>query len=82
VEAAPIYEVATAHRPKPLSAIQVARIVLLRPDQRNAQQQEWLSRLRAAGADIDQMCELVEVFCQLVRMRQGQRLDEWVTAAT
>jgi transposase len=82
VEAAPIYEITAAHRPKPLSAIHVACIVLLRPDQRTQQEQEWLSHLRAADAEIDQMCQLVEDFCQLVRTRQGQRLDAWVTAAT
>jgi transposase len=75
VEAAPIYEITAAHRPKPLSAIHVACIVLLRPDQRTQQEQEWLSHLRAADAEIDQMCQLVEDF-------QGQRLDAWVTAAT
>jgi transposase len=78
VEAAPIYEVTAAHRPKPLSAIHVACIVLRRPDQRTQQEQEWLSQLRAAEAEIDQMCQLVEDFCQLVRTRQSSRLDAWI----
>jgi transposase len=82
VEAAPIYQVTQAHRPKPPSAIHVAHLILLRPDHRSQQEQEWLSRLRAADPDSNQICQLVEDFCQLVRTRQGQRLDEWVTAVT
>jgi transposase len=80
VEEAPIYDVTRAHRPKPPSAIHIAHLVLLRPDQRTGAEQDWLNHLCAADAEINQTCQLVEDFCHLVRTRQGNQLDTWVAA--
>jgi transposase len=78
--AAPVYDVQHDHRPKAISAIQAARMVICRPEQRDQHEHEWLHRLRTADGEIDRMCQLAEQFCVMVRTRGGDQLDTWVTA--
>ncbi|MBA2679660.1 MAG: ISL3 family transposase [Ktedonobacteraceae bacterium] len=78
---ASLYDVTIAHAPLAFSAIQVARLVVRHPERRARREQEYLERLRTADDQIEGVCRVAEQFCQMVRLRQGERLDAWVTAA-
>nr|MBA2677309.1 ISL3 family transposase [Ktedonobacteraceae bacterium] len=62
------------------SAVQVASLVVRQPECRSHSERMYLKRLRATDAAIDQMCDLAEQFCQMVRLRKGELLDNWMAA--
>ncbi len=76
---AQVYDVTTAHVSLPYSAVQVASLVVRQPECRTPSERAYLARLRATDAGIDQTSHLAEQFCAMVRLRQGERLDDWVS---
>jgi len=64
---------------RPPSAKQVARWMTLPKDRRLDWQNAYLERLCQAESVIAQTAELMLDFATMLRERQGQRLDEWLT---
>lgn len=64
---------------RPPSAKQVARWMTLPKDRRLDWQNAYLERLSQAEPVIAQTAELMLDFATMLRERQGQRLDEWLT---
>jgi len=76
--AAPIYA-AERERKRPLTALQVVRLVLTHPEQRTAWQQAYLIRLCELDARIAGTNALVQTFVAMVGERTGEQLDTWLT---
>ncbi len=70
--------VSRLEKPRPPTALQVARLLARDPAQRSAEQQACLTRLCQADASIAQTAALVQAFCTLLRTRQGRHLDAWL----
>jgi hypothetical protein len=59
--------------------MQVASFPTFKEDQRLDWQNDYLARRGLADPQIAQTCALIRVFTTMLRERQGERLDEWLT---
>jgi hypothetical protein len=75
--AAPLYRPEEV-RQRPLAALQAARLLTSKEDQRTTWQQTYLTRLLAAEPSLKQTYHQVQTFCEMVRHFQGERLDQWL----
>lgn len=75
--AAPLYRPEEV-RQRPLTAIQATRLFTAKEDQQTPWQCAYLTRLRAADPTLEQTYRQVQAFCEMVRSRQGERLDQWL----
>ena len=66
---------------RPASAKQVARCMTLPKDRRLDWQNAYLERLSQADPVIARTAELLLEFATLLRERQGERLDQWLSQA-
>lgn len=73
----------TADQPPhpPVLARQAMFLFLRQPQELEADEQETLTLLRSLHAEVDQAYELVQQFAQMLRMRTGEQLDEWLGRA-
>ncbi len=62
----------------PVLARQAVFLLLRRPEELEAEDQETLALLRSLHAEMDQAYELVQQFTQMLRMRTGEQLDAWL----
>lgn len=53
-------------------------LFLRRPEELEAEEEETLALLRSLHAEVDRAYELVQQFTQMLRERQGERLDGWL----
>jgi transposase len=65
--------------PPPVLARQAMFLFLRQPQALEADEQETLAQLRALHAEVDHAYELVQQFAQMLRMRTGEQLDEWLS---
>jgi transposase len=65
-------------KPRPRTALQVARLLTRSPEQRSRDDIAFLRRLCQEDAGIAQTTELVQAFCTILRTRQGDHLDHWL----
>jgi transposase len=70
----------TTSGPTP-SARRVALLVVQRPERRDEEEVAYLTRLRAQDETMDLACRLGQEFAQMVREREGIRLDGWIEQA-
>jgi len=77
VQAASLYSVSALPR-QPLTPLQAARLLALPPCQRSPSQEQYLTRLCAADEMLARTYAQVQTFCEMVRQRQGERLDQWL----
>lgn len=63
------------------TARQVALLCLQRPDRLDEEETAYLARLRTQDDSLETACQLGCDFAKLVRERQGDRLDTWITRA-
>lgn len=70
----------TADQPPqpPVLARQAMFLFLRQPEALEADEQDTLTLLRSLHAEVDQAYELVQQFAQMVRMRTGEQLDDWL----
>lgn len=80
VAAASIYDV-ESERKRPLTARQAAHLVVKRAEKRSAWEEDYHRRLCEAEAEISQVVALASDFTEMVRQRQGDRLDQWLVQA-
>jgi transposase len=70
-----------AEQKRPLTALQAQQLWQSNPDQRSA----WLERYRRAlckrHAGLAHAYTLTQRFCEMVRQREGDKLDDWLTEA-
>jgi len=79
-QADPSQETAVKAPPKrPPTASQVAHWITFKQEQRLDWQQKYLTQLCDADPQIAQTSELIQSFTTMLRERQGERLDEWLT---
>lgn len=71
------YTVATKAA-RPLTPLQVARVCLIRPEQRQSEHTRYLTALCEADAVIAQTYTQAQAFAALVRCQQGDQLDHWL----
>jgi len=64
---------------RPPTASQVAHWITFKEEQRLDWQRKYLTQLCEADPQIAQTYELIQSFTTMLRERQGQRLDEWLT---
>lgn len=64
------------------TARQVALLCLQRPERLGTEETTYLARFRAQDAQLEGACQRGRDFAQMVRERQGERLDSWITKAT
>jgi transposase len=64
------------------TARQVTLLCLQRPERLDHEEATYLARLRAQDDQLESACQLGHDFVQMVRERQGDRLDSWITQAT
>ena len=62
----------------PILARQAVFLLLRRPEELDADEQETLALLRLLHAEMDQVYELVQQFVQMLRTRTGEQLDGWL----
>lgn len=58
---------------------QAAFLFLRSPEKLRVEEQETLVKLRQMDAEVDQAYDLVQQFAHMLRQRQGELLDEWLT---
>lgn len=66
---------------QPLPPLQAARLLALQPCQRNSWQEQDLTRLCAMDETLARTYAQVQAFGEMVRQRQGDRLDQWLVEA-
>jgi transposase len=59
----------------------VALLSLQRPQRLDQEETTYLTRFRAQDDGVETACQLGHDFAQMVRQRQGDRLDPWITKA-
>jgi transposase len=64
------------------TARQVALLCLQRPERLDHEETTYLARLRTQDEQLERACQLGCDFAQMVRKRQRERLDPWITKAT
>ena len=64
------------------TARQVALLCLQRPDRLDVEETAYLARLRTQDEQLESTCQLGCAFALMVRERQGERLDSWITEAS
>jgi len=62
----------------PVLARQAVFLLLRRPEDLLAEDQETLALLRSLHPEVDQAYELVQQFTQMLRTRTGEQLDAWL----
>jgi transposase len=67
--------------PFDLTALQAARLLIAKEEVRTAKERTLLERLCQADPAIEQTYQITAAFCQMLRTRQGARLDDWVKQA-
>jgi transposase len=67
-----------ASKPRLPTALQVARWMTLTNEQRLDWQNEYLARLCQADVAVARSYDLTQEFAQMLRERQGERLDAWM----
>jgi transposase len=67
---------------QPLTPRRAAWLVLRRPEKRTAEEAQQLTQLHAQSAEVAEAIDLAQDFTALVRQRQPERLDPWLTRAT
>ena len=67
---------------QPLTPRRAAWLVLRRPEKRTAEETQQLTQLHAQSAEVAEAIALAPDFTALVRQRQPERLDPWLTRAT
>jgi transposase len=82
-QAAPaaLYETNEEIRSSPLTALQAARLFLTKEEERRPKEATRLARLRQADPAIEQTYQVTAAFCQMLRTRQGEHLDDWIKRA-
>jgi transposase len=70
---------AKASAKRPPTASQVAHWITFREEQRLDWQQKYLTQLCQADLQIAQTYELIQEFITLLREREGERFDEWLS---
>lgn len=63
------------------SARRVALLVVQRPEHRDEEETDFLTRLRAQGEAMEVACRLGQEFARMVRERQGTQVDAWIEEA-
>ena len=58
-----------------------ASLLMLRPEKLTQEQQQALIQLRLAHSEIEAVMQVVEVFLQMLRTLQGQKLEGWMEQA-
>jgi transposase len=67
---------------QPLTPRRVTWLILRRAEQRTAAEAQQLAQLHAQSAEVAEAIDLAQDFTALVRQRQPERLDPWLTRAT
>jgi transposase len=67
---------------QPLTPRRATWLVLRRAEQRTAAEAQQLAQLHAQSAEVAEAMDLAQDFTALVRQRQPERLDPWLTRAT
>ena len=62
----------------PVLAREAVFLLLRRPEELEAEDQETLALLRSLHPEVDQAYELVQQFTQMLRTRTGEQLDAWL----
>jgi transposase len=78
---APLYEANEQLRNSSLTALQAARLFLTKEEERRPKEVASLARLRQADPAIEQTYHVTAAFCQMLRTRQGEPLDDWIKRA-
>jgi transposase len=78
---APLYDPKEEIRSSPLTALQAARLFLSKDEERRPKERALLERLCRANPSIEQTYQVTAAFCQMLRTRQGARLDDWIKQA-
>lgn len=78
VPAASLYSVEALPQ-QPLTPLQAARLLALQPCQRSPWQEQYLVRLCALEEALARTLTQVQAFGEMVRQRQGDRLDQWLS---
>lgn len=63
------------------SARRVALLTVQQPKRLDEEETAYLAAVRAQDQTIDRACRLAQAFAQMVRERQGTRLDAWIADA-
>jgi transposase len=56
-------------------------LFLTKEEERRPKERARLARLRQAAPAIEQTSQVTAAFCQMLRMRQGELLDDWIKQA-
>ena len=67
---------------QPLTPRRATWLVLRRATQRTAAETQQLTQLHAQSGEVAEAIDLAQDFATLVRQRQPERLDPWLTRAT
>jgi transposase len=68
-----------ADRPRrPLTALQAARLLVMRAADRGTWEREYLARLFQADESLARTAGQVDAFCAMLRHRQGHQLPSWL----
>lgn len=67
---------------EPFSAKRAVWLLIQDIQKLNAAQQQHLAFIRQASTQVEQAYQLAQAFTQMLRQRQGQRLDGWLQEAT
>lgn len=78
---APLYETNEEVGDCSLTALQAARLLLLKEAEQRPKERAFLARLRQADAALEHTYQVTVTFCQMVRTRQGEHLDDWIKRA-
>src|SRR5579885_877759 len=78
---APLYETNEEVGDCSLTALQTARLLLLKEEEQRPKERAFLARLRQADAALEQTYQVTAAFCQMLRTRQGEHLDDWIKQA-
>lgn len=65
----------------PFTPRQAAYLVVLKPDNRQAEETDLLQRVVQQHPDLSQLIELADEFLQLLRQRQADAFDDWLLKA-
>jgi transposase len=80
VEAAAVYDV-ESKRKRPLTARQAAHLIVMRAEKRSAWEETYHRHLCEADPKIGRVVALASDFTEMVRQRQGTRLEHWLVQA-
>lgn len=80
VEAAAVYDV-ESNRKRPLTARQAAHLIVMRAEKRTAWEEKYYRRLCETDPKIGGVVALASDFTEMVRQRQGVRLEQWLVQA-